>query len=272
VGGNSEDSTARYRSWPLVHACHLAIAATLCGACIVGHIAYNWYRIDLVRELHYLAQGVDEPISQTVWRRLDLAAALGCAKASKEQASLERVFRERTGQDPLLLWLGVRDLNAGRTGTLAPESVWTMAREGNTTLEAEEMAIAGTRLPNRHVATVSRGDLQYVTLYWQHNYLSTPLVVPRSGQYRVTVQAQDCPPVPLRLRVTLDGHSEVLIWEHGDYAWRSKSTDMILSRGMTSLSISYDTPPNNVMQNASIDYIMLEFLDHNQSAPSGHDQ
>lgn len=121
------------------------------------------------------------------------------------------------------------------------------------------MPIRGASIPNRFVEVkTGADDAMYVVLYWRHNYLEMPLPVTETGRYVATVRAVDCPPVPLRIHVEIGEESKLLVWDEGDYTWRDKSFTVNLPRGIVKLRVSYLTPPNNRLQNASIDYIELE--------------
>jgi len=239
----------------------VAVAALFCFGGI-GRLAFNAYRLEIVQYLYRLDSDVDASELHRALDLLDLAAALGHSEAIAERSHLQRAFAGYgdTDPDPLLLWLGLRDAYAARLGNAIPASVWRLALEGGARIEAEEMAITGAPMPNQYVAIAAHEGADFVVLYWEHNRLTTPLVIPQSGQYRLTVFARDCPPPPLRICVAVGGCDVQLRWGRGDYNWRGQSQKVWLPRDLTSLSLSYETPPGNRTQNASIDYIELELV------------
>ncbi len=237
----------------------LSLVFVLYLSCGTGSLVYNLYHLSALRHFHSLAVDNTIPLPSATGNLLHRAAGLGSKQAATDIAYFaERIGPDWPAADPLLHYLGSRGLIARRLGWELPDAVWDLAHHRDIRIEAEEMRIGGPQGNPEFVTRREQGGIEHVVLYWQHNHLTTLLMIPEPGEYRLTVRARDWPPVPLRLRIALGNHGEQLTWNTGDYAWSNQSVDLTLSRGLTSLSLLYCPPADNRTQNASIDYVTLE--------------
>jgi len=228
-----------------------------------GALSYNVYALRLVTYLRDDRTDGEPLAFSEPYRWLRRAADLGDRRAGQQVAYLtQHVGTGLPEGDSLSLELAIRGWHSQRLGYQVPASVWELLRTGSARIEAEEMMIAGAATPNPYAVVKMEADRTFVILYWHHNHLRTLVAVPKAGWYKVTVNARDWPPSPLRLRVCIGEQSNLIVWERGDYTWREETAEFQLLAGVREISIHFvGQAGDDPAQDACIDWLALERLD-----------